>query len=104
MGTYSIAVGDGSLPQARRKLRFSLDPERDLCDPTIKEKLGSAYGFQIAIKWTGYMEINSCRLAMDAVPEPPPDQCGAESAVVLEASTTAGDVIDEYEYVVQMES
>jgi len=100
LGTKDIAVGEGSLPQTRRKLRFSLDSFTNKCDPSIKESLWSAYSFQIMLKWKGNMEINSLRIVMEAVPEPNPNQCAAETAVVLDASDTAGIVVDDFEYVI----
>ncbi len=98
LGTREFKVGDGSLPQIRRKLRFSVDFGSQSCDPSTSEPLFVATEFQIAVKWTGYARIERMRVVSEPVGEPPPSVCSETEAVVLQASEASGETLDDFSY------
>lgn len=98
MGTRTVYVPEGSLPQGRMKLRFTLDSFNDVCDPVSGLSPFTATGFQFAIQWTGNMVIERGRAEAMPIMDPPPEPCDAEGVLLSAADSESGVVLDDYSY------
>lgn len=98
LGSKSIAVPDGSLPQSRRRVRISLDNFAAFCDPVTNESPYNATAMQFAVQWTGRATVERFRVAATAVLEAPPEPCFADSGMLSAADSTSGDELDDFSY------
>lgn len=97
LGTRTVTIPDGSLPQSVNRLRFTLDYSEQNCNPITNEPLYVAPVFQFAIQWTGRATIERFRAVCQPLQEQPPypeDGAGA----VLAASELAGEEFDDFSY------
>lgn len=101
LGTKSLDVGVGSLPQTRRLLRIPLDTPGETCDPSTGKPLTSAFAFEFAIEWTGHAEITSFHVKAREWLNAPP-VCDAETGVPVAPSATAGEALDDFSYVIEV--
>ena len=97
--SFTVQVGAGSLPQTRRKIRFSVPETAGFCDPANKEQLSNGVEFQFAIRLTGYAQLDTIRVMATIEGERPPSPCSETEEVTIVASATAGVALDDFSYV-----
>lgn len=98
LGTRTIVVPEGSLPQARGGFRFSLDYSDENCDPVTKQPLYVATAFQFAIQWTGRATIECFQANAEPSMKAPPDVCSEVEGAMLTSSAMAGEMFDDFSY------
>ena len=98
MGERTVKVPPGSMPQSRRRLRFSIDFSVDNCDPVTGEPLYVGTAFQLAIQWVGRATIGGVQALAEPVPEQPPDPCDEDEGFILESSTHMGETFNDLSY------
>jgi len=95
----TINVPTGSPAQARRRLRFALDPDSALCDTVTDEKLCVGDGFQIRVVWTGHAAIERMRVVGELLVDAPP-ACDEDNPD--DEYPTAGVVENDFSYEVAL--
>jgi len=98
VGTKTIRIGDGSLPQKRSRIRFVLDAEDFGCDTISGRSLNCGNAFQLAIQWTGNCRVDMGSLEAVLLLDRPQEDCEEEESSVLTASTSSGEVLDDFSY------
>jgi len=101
LGTKTIEVASGSLPQTRRQLRIPLDTQGETCDPSTGKPLSSGFAFEFAIKWTGHAELTNFHAVAREWGESPP-QCGNGTGNPVIASAEAGQELDDFSYEIEV--
>lgn len=98
LGSRTVLVGEGSLPQRRRRVRLALDPSANSCDTSTGEPLYTAPAFQFAIVLTGHATIEWFITSANTVGEAPPGTCSDVESTVLAAGEQTGSTLDLFDY------
>lgn len=98
MDTKVFSVPEGSLWQARRKVRFGLAPNLISYNTVTQEKLFNGNDFQFCIKWTGACKISKFRAVAEAKPE------AAPACEVPVGTITDNGLLSDFSYAVLSES
>lgn len=99
LGTRKIVAPVSSTPtQMRKRLRLGLDYSNLTCDPVTGDALSLGYGFQFAIRFTGYCQIDRFRVVFESQPEPARSACDETTAVAVTPGGTAGIELGDFDY------
>jgi len=92
LGSLSLKVAEGSLPQRRRALSLAVPWTDSAADPVSEEYLTVGQGHQFALEWTGPAVIEMFRVLGEYVPEPQPNPCSETEARSIVAVTNGVDL------------
>jgi hypothetical protein len=91
LGTQVVTPPTGVAESLVRRLRFAAIPSLTAGNAATGEMLTTAGAFQVAILWTGYLQVDQCVLVADVRPEAPPASCDATAVNVAGAGTDLGE-------------
>tara|TARA_R110002126_G_scaffold1229_3_gene7211 strand:- start:611 stop:2581 length:1971 start_codon:yes stop_codon:yes gene_type:complete len=101
LGSSTVQVGTGSLPQTRRRVHITLDETGQNCDPVSQIPLSVGTTFELAIEWTGFAQVDSTYAVAERRSESPVPACSETEDVVLVAGGTAGESLSDYSYEIE---
>ena len=91
----------GTLPQARRRLRFGVDTDNTGCNPVTQEALHSATEFQFALRWTGACTVAKFQVVAQKLADAPPE-CAEDNPDNNDMASAPGETLDDFEYEVTL--
>lgn len=94
LGTLTVKVKEGSLPQRRRALTLNVPYQEAPADPVLGEYLTTGQGHQFALEWTGPAVIEMFRVLADFIEEPAPSPCDEDEGLLITAAD--GVTLGEY--------